>query len=115
MPQGEPFWNPYRWVPIGKESVMRAPPTYHHSWSGLTGRLECRLTALTPFLINDGNHKFVRSKLTQKPYVPATSLKGLIRSLAELVGNAAHPFLRGDIDRAHELEQASAEKNGQVE
>jgi hypothetical protein len=114
MPQGNDLWNPYRWVPSSKESVAHAAPAHHHRWTGLAGRIDCRLTALTPFLINDGNHRFVRSRRTQKPSIPATSFKGLVRSLVELVGNSAHPFLRAPIDSDHVLDNASVEVNGQL-
>jgi hypothetical protein len=114
MPRNAEFWNPYRWVPVGKDRVAHAAPEYHHRWSGLAGRIDCRLTALTPFLINDGSHRFVRTRHTQKPYIPATSLKGLIRSLAELLGNAAQPFGQAQIDPDHTLERASTEVQGEV-
>jgi hypothetical protein len=41
MPQGESFWNPYRWVPAAQEPVRREKPLYHHRWQGLAGRLHC--------------------------------------------------------------------------
>jgi CRISPR/Cas system CSM-associated protein Csm3 (group 7 of RAMP superfamily) len=107
MPRGEAFWNPYRWVPAAREPVQRAQPSYHHRWQGLAGRLHCTLTALTPFLINDGNGTFIHSRRTHQPFIPGTSLKGAIRALAELVGNACVPFPRGSVDPAHRLEQAA--------
>jgi hypothetical protein len=76
MPRGESFWNPYRWVPAAKKPVQRERPLYHHRWQGLAGRLHCTLEALTPFLINDGMGAFIRSRRTQAPFIPATSLKG---------------------------------------
>ena len=107
MPQQENFWNPYRWVPASNDSVRREQPLYRHRFQGLSGRLECTLTALTPFLINDGSGKFIRSRKHQQPFIPATSLKGCIRSLAELIGNAANPFPKGQVDAAHQLNQAA--------
>ena len=57
------------------------------------------LEALTPLLIGDGSGtpNFVRHR-NGRPYIPATSLKGAIRSLAEVVGNAATPFRSGRRD-----------------
>src|SRR5262245_31453831 len=109
VPRNEPFWNPYRWVPVGKQPVARETPAYRHRWEGLSGRLECTLEALTPFLIGSSKSdgRFIRSKLTNQPFVPGTSLKGLIRSLAELIGNAAIPFPKGHADQGHTLLQAS--------
>jgi CRISPR/Cas system CSM-associated protein Csm3 (group 7 of RAMP superfamily) len=108
MPQGEPFWNPYRWVCVSDEPVARQTPSYHHHWSGFSGRFECRLTALTPLLIGDGSATLSFVRKGNRPYIPATSLKGAIRALAELVGNAAIPFPKGHADKSHTLEQASS-------
>lgn len=99
MPKEEQFWNPYRWVDVLDKVVQHETPNYHHRMSGLSGRLDCQLEALTPLLIGDGNGRFVRHRRSQRPYIPATSLKGSIRSLAELVGNASVPF--GDADPEH--------------
>src|SRR4051794_24416882 len=106
MPQGEAFWNPYRWVPATERPPARATPSYHHRWQGLAGRLHCTLEALTPLLVGDGSGQFVRSKLTSRPFIPATSLKGAVRSLAELIGNAAAPFPRSQVDDRHQLAEA---------
>ena len=89
MPQGESFWNPYRWVTVSKHPVKHDEPHYHHTSSGLSGRLWCELEALTPLIIGDGHGQFVLHQHNQRPYIPATSLKGAMRSLAEVVGNAA--------------------------
>lgn len=95
MPQGENFWNPYRWVTLGGEEAPREEPNYHHRASGLSGRLHCELTALTPLMIGNGSGKFVHhaSRSPQEAsYIPGTSLKGAIRSLAEVVSHSDDPF-----------------------
>ena len=46
--------------------------------------------------------------LRNRPYLPATSLKGAIRTLAEVVGNAAVPFRDIRVDNAHRLGQRTA-------
>ncbi len=109
MPQGEKFWNPYRWVPVSSDPIKYAPPAYRHCWQYNAGWLECTLTALTPLLIGDGQNQgqFIQSQWTRKPFIPGTSLKGMLRSLAELVGNACIPFPNGYADPAHALDQAS--------
>ncbi len=111
MPQGEPFWNPYRWVPVSPDPVSRQSPAYHHRWQGLAGHIECTLEALTPLFVGTGrgDGRFIQSGLTNQPIIPATSLKGLIRSLAELVGNAAIPFPNGQADPAHKLDCAASD------
>ncbi|MCY4521090.1 MAG: RAMP superfamily CRISPR-associated protein [Caldilineaceae bacterium] len=95
MPQGENFWNPYRWVTLGGEEALREKPNHHHRASGLSGRLRCELTALTPLMIGNGSGKFVHhaSRSPQDAsYIPGTSLKGAIRSLAEVVSHSEDPF-----------------------
>lgn len=109
MPQGETFWNPYRWVTVNNQPIERDVPRYHHTSSGLSGRLWCELEALTPLIIGDGRGElinFVRHRHNERPYIPATSLKGAMRSLAEVVGNAAVPFSKVSVDAQHALAQA---------
>ena len=116
MPQGEKFWNPYRWVTVSSQPVQHAEPKYQHTFDGISGRLWCELKALTPLLIGDGgrnNVQFVRHKRpgNQNPYIPSTSLKGAIRSLAEVVGNATVPFSI-PVDPQHALANARKEVGG---
>ena len=33
MPQGESFWNPYRWVPASEEPIARNAPSYRHEFA----------------------------------------------------------------------------------
>lgn len=106
MPQGENFWNPYRWVTISNKPIEYDLPNYHHTLSGTSGRIWCELEALTPLMIGDGRGEFVRHKSNQKPYIPSTSLKGVVRSLAEVVGNATGPFPDSQVDAPDRLEQA---------
>ena len=110
MPEGERFWNPYRWVTVSGRPVEHDAPHYHHRLDGLAGRLWCELKTLTPLFVGDGaghqDKRFVRHVRDHKPYIPATSLKGAIRSLAEIVGNATVPFPKVKVDRPHELAKA---------
>lgn len=111
MPQGENFWNPYRWVTVSNQSIERDVPKYHHTLSGVSGRIWCELEALTPLIIGDGRGEFVRHQSNQKPYIPSTSLKGVVRSLAEVVGNATVPFPDAQVDDPHKLEEARRDIN----
>ena len=112
MPQGENFWNPYRWVTVSSDPVRHAEPKYRHTFDGISGRLYCKLKALTPLIIGDGqalNIQFVRHRHNSQPYIPGTSLKGSIRSLAEVVGNATIPFPSVSVDSGHTLSQARSD------
>ena len=111
MPQGENFWNPYRWVTVSNQSIEHDVPKYHHTLSGVSGRIWCELEALTPLIIGDGRGEFVRHQSNQKPYIPSTSLKGVVRSLAEVVGNATVPFPNAQVDDPHKLEKARRDIN----
>lgn len=110
MPERNEFWNPYRWVRASDRAVQHDAPGYHHRMSGLAGRLWCELEALTPVFVGagDGTGEFVRHAHSRQPYVPATSLKGVIRSLVEIVGNAAVPFPNAQVDPKHRLARARA-------
>ena len=114
MPVGENFWNPYRWVTVSNRSVTHDVPNYHHTFSGLSGRLWCELEALTPLLIGDGrapNIQFVRHTHNGQPYIPSTSLKGAIRSLAEVVGNGTVPF-SVSVQSRHQPTNARQDRGG---
>lgn len=101
MPQGEEFWNPYRMVVVRDAEPKRKSPLSHQAFKGITGSLKCRLTTLTPFLIGKrgfGNEvSFIERD--RKPVIPGTSLKGMIRSLAEIVGNGC--AVVGKADSTH--------------
>lgn len=108
MPEGERFWNPYRMVPVqpggvlgGKEPSL--PGSLHHAASGFEGRLRCRLTARTPLLVarqtGTGPRTFWTSRqvvpgrsFVEVPTIPGTSLKGVLRSVVELLGGGDSPL-----------------------
>ena len=112
MPQGENFWNPYRWVTVSDQPIEYDDLSYQHVVSGLSGRIWCELKALTPFIIGDGQGIFVKHFHNSQPFIPATSLKGAIRSLAEIVGNAAVPFSKISVDSPHALTKARTNTAG---
>ncbi len=85
MPQGEKFWNPYRLVPARKE-VSRSAPVTHERYAGHSGIISCTLENLTPILIKKNNNTPDFQKRNNRPVIPGSSLKGMLRSLAEIVG-----------------------------
>jgi CRISPR/Cas system CSM-associated protein Csm3 (group 7 of RAMP superfamily) len=114
----EPGWNPYRWVRVPDRPIDRKPPRYHHRLDGLAGRFDCTLEALTPLIICDEGaigpggkrtYQFQGLGLKQRgrPVIPGTSLKGMVRSLVELIGNACVPFEKGHADGLHEFGNAA--------
>ena len=90
MPEGESFWNPYRMVPV-RPKIERKPPITDEKFQGRNGFISCELTNLTPIFIG-GNRLAGHLFLTRedKPVIPGSSLKGMFRSLAELVGGGCN-------------------------
>ncbi len=86
MPTNEDFWNPYRFVPT-RETVHRRPPITDERFRGLSGSVTCTLTNLTLLLVaggERGQQQFLQRD--NRPFLPGSSLKGMLRSLAEIIG-----------------------------
>ncbi len=99
MPVGEEFWNPYRLIPMPKGQPPRKEPQYHHRPRGSSGTLWCRLEAKTALLVSkqEGTvNTFWKSKRTNKPTIPGTSLMGMLRSVVEIVGHGCAITSRSD-------------------
>ncbi len=105
-----PFHNPYHFVPVVRTSraddlpiadleARKSHVTHDRYVSGTySGRLLCRLTAETPVVIGAKQHdrdnqpKLVEPFVdpsTGKPAIAATSLRGLLSSVAEAASNSA--------------------------
>ncbi|WP_028324733.1 RAMP superfamily CRISPR-associated protein [Desulfatirhabdium butyrativorans] len=87
MPQNEPFWNPYRLVPA-KPVGNQLPPRTHERFEGHCGLLTCSVENLTPLFVGASTQGDPRLFVQResRPVIPGSSLKGMFRSLAELVG-----------------------------
>ncbi len=87
MPQGEPFWNPYRMIPMRPPPLERQRPLTDEKFQGQSGLVSCALENLTPLFIG-GNRDFKENFLTRNGQcvIPGSSLKGLLRALAEIAG-----------------------------
>lgn len=92
MPRNEPFWNPYRFVPVkGTQAEKKRPLTGEKFYTNASsGEIVCSLINLSPLYIGGNSQAasrpFLTSKKNNKPMIPGSSLKGMFRSLAELVG-----------------------------
>jgi CRISPR/Cas system CSM-associated protein Csm3 (group 7 of RAMP superfamily) len=87
--------NPYGFVRLGP-AAQRAAATRHNQFQGLSGRLHCCLTALTHLFVPKtqetikGKHQelaLMRSA-DGRPLLPGSSLKGVIRSVAEAISGS---------------------------
>lgn len=99
------FHNPYNFIPaLPRDQVTDdlgdGKPAGHSYYHGdkYSGRIAVKLTTVTPLLIPDAsleeidsaNHKTypVRIGTDGKPYLPPTSIKGMLRSAYEMVTNS---------------------------
>ena len=91
--------NPYDFVPY-PNFVRRGEPIYRDTLKGNSGRLECELKALSPFLVMDPYERatpnedecgrFMLSGLEDEEefVIPGTTLKGMLRSVAEVLSDS---------------------------
>jgi CRISPR-associated protein (TIGR03986 family) len=102
------FHNPYNFIPaLPRENVLQdpdlgdGPPVDHDRWQAdrYSGVLHVRLTLATPLLLPDAaaagppdrnGHKSypLRLGVDGRPYLPPTSVKGMLRSAFEAVTNS---------------------------
>ena len=87
--------HPYSFVPFGG-APGREVSAGHESYKGLSGTLSCRLRAerlltIRSYFDRPGKH----------PYVPASSLRGLVRTTVQMLGAgcARHISGRGELER----------------
>jgi CRISPR/Cas system CSM-associated protein Csm3 (group 7 of RAMP superfamily) len=93
--------NPYNFVRADKEAP-REKPKEHHRLSGHSGLITCRLEVQTPLFTPaftfrmEGTPADLRFfRINDRPALPDSSLKGMLRSLAEAICNGCSPFGRG--------------------
>jgi CRISPR-associated protein (TIGR03986 family) len=132
------FLNPYnfvRYLPASNppaddadaQLLARCAPPPHDRYVGLTGRVVCRLAAVTPLFISDSHdvrvttvtladgrqveHKSYRFfQYDGKDTIPASSLRGMIRSVFEAVTNAPFSVFDGDERLEYRLDPAEARR-----
>jgi len=95
--------DPYGFVRlVGKPERREARP--HHRFEGLSGRLTCRLTVKTPLFVYNPQfarpvgrgHEEARFPVyEEKAVIPGSSLKGVIRSVAEAVEASCFALFAG--------------------
>jgi len=90
MPKDETFWNPYRLIPI-RDGVQRKAPITDEKFNGMCGTISCSLENLTPLFVGKNrlnSQQFLTRKTDQgdRYVIPGSSLKGMLRSIGELVG-----------------------------
>ncbi|MEI6068664.1 MAG: TIGR03986 family CRISPR-associated RAMP protein [Methylococcaceae bacterium] len=107
-PPANTFYNPYQFIPVkepdtntwlNKDDLNTAKNPHSHALYRQElyhGRLRCTLKAETPVFIgaektesNNGSAKVENYKFNGQLAIPATSLRGMISSLAEAASNSA--------------------------
>jgi CRISPR/Cas system CSM-associated protein Csm3 (group 7 of RAMP superfamily) len=85
---------PYGFARYPDGSPRRTTPTGHDVFEGQTGQIECELEALSPFLVMDSDHRAGSNPSELGTFmsgddgryiIPGTSLKGMIRSVFEVI------------------------------
>ncbi len=113
------FLNPYNFVrplsvpqklpPLSEDTadlhlLWRCPPSPHDRYTGLSGRITCTMTAKTPVFVSDSEivseqngHKTYRFfNVNGQDMIPASSLRGSIRSVFEAATNSTFSVFSGD-------------------
>ena len=99
--------NPYNFIRPGKPAV-KAEPRGHDKFEGLSGKITCSLKLITPVFIPDPEkrkeiedgenkgHKILEFfRVNNKPVIPPTELKGMIRSVVEAASNSCFSVFDG--------------------
>ncbi len=96
--------NPYDFVPLPSGGVTREKPVTHERYDGLAGEIRLELTALTQIFIGadqnreSGSAQLVTAKIggADVPVIPGSSLKGMLRSLYEIVSGGCMVLFKGE-------------------
>ena len=102
-PGSSKFINPYNFVRVKKpEECDRTPYEVNHArfhYKFNTGKLRCKIKAISPMFIPDmttkkeckkveGHYEYNLFKINEKPAIPGTSIKGMLRSVYETITNS---------------------------
>jgi CRISPR/Cas system CSM-associated protein Csm3 (group 7 of RAMP superfamily) len=86
------FANPYVFVPLPASPSPRAKFTSHAAFTGLSGVIDVGITTLSPLLIGgprsqtgDQAAQIAPFELGGRYMIPATSIKGLLRSMVDVM------------------------------
>lgn len=110
---GNQFLNPYNFVryldqPVkasdGPHLFRRCQPPPHDRFTGLSGRITCRLANIAPLFIsdphgmekddiNDGHKKYRFFQIDGRKFIPGSSLRGMVRSVYEAATNSCFAVL----------------------
>lgn len=95
--------KPYAFVPPVERKETKQAPTHERYRRDLySGKIVVEFTALTPVAVSAGSYKFVDGKYVQdaisragKPVLPGSSVKGVVRAVAEAVSASCFSVTKG--------------------
>ena len=91
--------NPYDFVRVDWQTGPdRKPPLKHNSFSGISGRIAASITAETPVFFKQGESPYSVRKDDQF-IIPGTTLKGMLRSVVETVGQGCFHKFSGSYEK----------------
>jgi CRISPR/Cas system CSM-associated protein Csm3 (group 7 of RAMP superfamily) len=99
--------NPYDFVRTDwkQEPDRKTGTLWHNKFQGISGYIKCKLTVKTPLFIPNAkvmdNNEFCfykdkKNKFNKQYFIPGSSLKGMLRSITEAVGNGCYLLFDGD-------------------
>lgn len=132
---GYRFLNPYNFVrPLpepknGSPLLRRTQPPSHDRYVGYSGTIKCELTAVTPIFTasaenvkasENGHTTFEFFRVNGKTAIPASTVRGTVRSVFESATNSCYSSFQGhrrlshhvDSRKAPQMVPARVEKNG---
>ena len=104
---GELLRNPYDFVPFEGSPRRDFKPNGQYALTeGFTGEIACELTVLTPLFVGTGQRTeqgwqaiFHPAVVQNEPYIPAKSLKGMVRSMVETASDSCMGALSEEYPR----------------
>ena len=133
--------NPYDFVPIVEDKRPQGRlPEGHDKFSGKTGSINCTITTLKPFFIphprgtdrerrlqglrqpcrhnNNGDpqyhERYVLHRMNGIPIIPGSSIKGVIRAVAEAAANSCVTFFEKDKPKNYKTYRSQSRESGTV-
>lgn len=86
-------YNPYDFVPFAETVARKTRKEWQKAGERLSGHLICKIKPISPLCI-DPDHIF--KKDTSEVYIPATSLKGMLRQLIATLAKGCGEFIDRD-------------------
>lgn len=82
--------NPYDFVRFSSSPPKRESPVKHESFSGIVGKIRCRLTVLSSLFtaITGGGKNLSFPQKDGIPFIPGSSIKGMVRAVAEAASSS---------------------------